>query len=253
MSEHVDSLGCECTACVSVQAHGAGVCVVHAVAQGVSPAPASALKSRLCLECETRMWTDLRTVASRWDAAQERLVPGQGSGGRQGTATSAPLPIRVDVVDAVIDAGRAISKIVVLLLDSVDNVRMPDDQSTPGLAEWLYSRQLVRVTELPNPHHVLEAYWHAADAAEAIAGVTLEDAPTVELPVPGTCKAPTRDKDGVVMVCGGELATIWDQQGSAKTVVCTVDRSHMIPWDSWAKSMAARRPRGARPRKHAGI
>ena len=253
MGDHVGGPDCDCWGCVSRRAHEAGVCVVHAKGWGLGPAPVTAVGSRVCHECEDRMRSDLRLVAERWDAAQEGLVPGQGSGGRQGTAVSAPLPIRVDVVDAVITASRQVWKIVPLLLDEYPDVRLPDDQSTPSIAEWLYRWQVLRVVQMPDAGHVLKAYWCAAEAAEEIARVTIADAPTVELPVPDQCKAPTRNGDGTLAMCGGDLATMWDQTGKAKTVVCTTDRSHMIPWDSWAKSMAARRPRGARPRNHAGI
>lgn len=247
MPEHADGGKCGCFGCVSVEAASVGVCVVHAVAQGDSVAPATAKNSRLCMECDDRMRSDLRLVVARWDSAQEALRPAQGGGGeRQGTRVEIPAPVNLDAVDAIRDAGKAVWKIAVALVDAYAEVRLPKDQSTPNVAEWLYKWQMVRVVSMVSAEQVLRAYWLAADAAEAVARVTTPDDGKVTLPLPDQCKALALSDKGDHVQCGGELVTVWE--GAAKTVLCEVNPSHMIPWDSWLKSMAARKPRGARPK-----
>lgn len=253
--EHVDSPDCECWRCaISRQAQKSGVCVVHAVGRGDDCAPATAKNSRICVECEDRMRADLMLVVSRWDAAQDALHPGQGSGGRQGTRTVAPLPIKVDVVDALRIVSRSVWRIAVALVDEVDDIRLPADQSTPSVAEWLAKWQMVKLTAMGSSTAVLKMYWLAADAAGEIAKVTAGDAPAAKVEAPDTCNAVVVDSKGDHVKCGEPLSIVWEMiPTDTRKVVCPADPTHMIAWDSWLKSMSARKPRGARPRNHAGI
>lgn len=250
MTEHVDEPDCGCWGCISERArnaHDAGVCVVHALDRSGDEPPKTAKNSRICLACEDRMRADLRLVADRWDEAQEALHPSQGgsSGERKTPRDQPPAPVRVEVVDAIRETSAKVWELTVKLIDQYVEVRLPEDQSTPSLAEWLSKSMVPRMTEVPSAEWVYAAYWLAADAADKIGEVT-DGAERID-PVPDRCRHKVDGK-----VCGADLVAV-DAPSGKRVVVCQRVAAHSVPWDSWAKSMAARKPRGARPRKHAEV
>ncbi len=253
MAEHVDGPGCKCWGCVSRAAHDAGVCVVHAVYREHIGVVSAAVDSRICSECEEKLWLALRMVDDRWDDAQDSLAPGRGGGSERKTPREEPpVPLRVEVVDAMRDAGQAIWKLAFAVTDRYIDVRLPDDQSTPSLAGWLARSMVPRIVQVPDPVWVLKAYWWAIEAGSKIEKVT--EGGETEVVLPDLCKIVVMSEDGKPVVCGGEVKAVWQHMPKERKVVqCTRNRDHFIPFDVWQKQQAARKPRGARPRNHAGI
>ncbi|MHC6176229.1 hypothetical protein [Glutamicibacter sp. X7] len=247
MPEHVDSPDCGCWGCISEQAHGAGVCVVHAVDRGDTAVPAVASGSRICSGCEDSMRAALRLVVDRWDEAQEALRPSQGgsSSERKTPRDEPPAPVNLKVVDALRKTSKAVHELASRVVDSCEAARLPEDQGTQRLAEWLYRSMIPRIAEVPDAAWVLWAYWLAVDAAEWIKTVTEGVAPVD--PVPDKCRHLVHGS-----ACGADLVAV-DAPSGKRVVVCQRVAGHSVPWDAWAKSMAARKPRGARPRNHAEV
>lgn len=241
MPEHVDSPECGCWGCISVAVESVGVCVVHAAAEPDRQAPASAPGRQVCLECEERMRADLKLVAERWDAAQDALHPSVVAGGgseRHAGSSEPPVPLNVKVSDLLSVARDKVWLVVVGLVDRVLEVRLPDDTSTPGVAEWVERWQLSRVVGHDDRAWVHSVYWSLADAADAIASATHGSEITVEIPG-HRCRRPG---------CGGKLAVVEGRTGS-RIVRCEADAKHAVQWDDWSQMLRASRPqrRGARP------
>lgn len=249
MPDHVDSSDCGCWGCISIGAEQVGVCVVHAVDRGDLAAPASGKDSRICLECQDRMRRDLRTVAGRWAEAQEALHPGSGGGGgeRQTPRIEPSAPVRLEVVDALRKTSDRVWKLVLAVSDQYADARLPDDQTTPGLAEWLSKWMVPKLASIPSAEEVLRCYWWASEASESIEEVT--EGATVTVVAPDVCRAVVSSEGEEVKTCGGLVKAVRELDGRGDAIVqCAVDPAHWVPILNWQKQMAARKPRRARPR-----
>ncbi|WP_313813001.1 hypothetical protein [Glutamicibacter sp.] len=214
-------------------------CVVHAQAEPDQLAPVALDDLNLCGECNDRMIRDLRFVADRWDDAQEALHAGSGGGGseRHAQRTEAPLPINVSVSDALMVVRDNIWSVVLRLVDDL-GVRVPADQTTPGLAEWLARTKAVTIAAYPDRAFSRQAYWWIAHAADWLATATHGAETSVEIP-DQFCKRPG---------CKAQLVVVENRKGE-RVVQCQGDAKHAVQWDTWSKMLKARRPqkRGARP------
>ena len=240
LGEHRESPYCGCWGCIQLAEKSVGVCVVHlmASADGVQ-VPRAMPGLNLCGECNDRMIADLRFVAERWDEAQEALHSGFGGGGgeRHAQRIEAPLPINVAVSDALLVARDNIWSVVLRLVDD-HGVRLPEDQTTPSLAEWLSRRQAVKIAESRNKTFTKYAYWWIADAADWIATASYGQETSVEIPEQ-YCKRPG---------CGAPLNVVETRAGT-RIVRCSGDSKHAVQWDTWSQMLRARKPRRARPPK----
>ncbi|PRB69507.1 hypothetical protein [Arthrobacter sp. MYb213] len=224
--------------------------MVHAVARGDLAAPTVGSGSLICLECQDRIQSDLRTVVNRWAEAQEALHPGSGGGGseRRTPRLDPPAPVRLEVVDALKVTSDRVWKLVVAVVDHYADVRLPDDQTTPGLAEWLSMWMVPKLASIPSAEEVLRCYWWVAEAVEEICEVT--EGATVTVVAPDQCRAVINTEGQGQAVCGGEVKAVRQLDGRGDAVVqCVKDSSHWMPFANWQKQMAARKPRRARPRK----
>lgn len=216
-----------------------GVCVVHLMSSPDGVAPRAMLGLNLCGECNDRMIADLRFVAERWDEAQEALHSGSGGGcsERHAQRVEAPVPINVAVSDALLVARNNIWSVVIRLVDD-HGVRLPEDQTTPSLAEWLSRRQAVKIAEAEDKSFTKNAYWWIADAADWIATATYGNETSIELPAQ-YCKRPG---------CGAQLNVVETRTGT-RIVRCSGDSKHAVQWDTWTnmlKSLGAQKRRGPR-------
>lgn len=218
------------------------MCVVHLLDSPDSWPPASLSGLNLCAECNDQMIAHLRFVAERWDDAQSMLHPGSGGGDseRHAQRTEAPLPINVAVSDALRVARDNIWSVALQLVDHHDDLRLPEDQTTPGLAEWMSRWQVSRIAGASEKRSTQLAYWWIADAAGWILSASHGAETIVEIPNQ-YCK-----RTG----CGGQLVVVENRAGQ-KIVQCQVDAKHAVQWDVWSKMLKASRPqkRGARPPK----
>lgn len=249
MGEHVESAGCSCWGCISAAAGQVGVCVVHAVDRGDLAAPSSGRGSRICLECQDKMQRELRHVVSRWSEAQEALHPGSSGGGseRHTPRVAPPAPVRLEVVDALKVTSDRVWSLVATVLEQVAGIRLPDDQTTPGLAEWLARSMVPRLAEMPSAELVLRCYWWAVEAAESMSEVTEGAQATVVLP--DMCRAMVVNEEQEQVMCCGRIEAVRELDGRGEAIVkCTTDPTHWVPFENWQKQMAARKPRRARPR-----
>lgn len=244
MSDHVDSSDCGCWGCISAGAKSLGVCVAHAVARGDLAAPGSGKDSRICLECQDKMQQDLRTVAGRWAEAQEALHPGSGGGGgeRQTPRIEPSAPVRLEVVDALKKTSDRVWKLVIAVADHYPDARLPDDQTTPGLAEWLSKWMVPKLASIPSAEEVLRCYWWASEASESIEEVT--EGATVTVVAPDVCRAVVSNEGEGARMCGGIVHAVRELDGKGDAIVqCTTDPAHWVPILKWQKQMAARKPR----------
>ena len=238
LGKHFERPDCSCWGCVSSAREALG-CVVHAQADPGRLAPVVVEGLNLCGECNDQMISDLRYVADRWDDAQEALRAGSGGGGgeRHAQRTEAPLPINVPVSDALMVVRDNIWSVVLRLVDDL-GVRAPEDQTTPGLAEWLARSQAVTIAKYPDRAFSRQAYWWIANAADWLVTATHGAETTAEIP-DQFCKRPG---------CKGQLF-VAERSDGVRTVRCAEDAHHAVQWDTWSKMLKASRPqrRGARP------
>lgn len=238
MPEHVNSPYCGCWGCIKEDQESAGSCVVHVMGGPDAPVPGTTPGMNLCGECSDRMIADLRLVAGRWDDALDALHPGSGGGSdRHVQRVEAPLPINVSVSDAMRVARDNVWSVVLRLVDDY-GVRLPEDQTTPALAEWLARTQAVKIAQYPDRTFTRRAYWWIADAADWIA--TAVHGQAVAVPIPDqVCRRPG---------CGAQLHVVENRAG-VRIVQCSGDSKHSVQWDVWSQMLRARKPRGARPPK----
>lgn len=240
LGEHRESPYCGCWGCIQLAEKSVGVCVVHLMASPYDVQVPRAMPGlNLCGECNDRMIADLRFVAERWDEAQEALHSGSGGGGseRHAQRIEAPVPINVAVSDALLVARDNIWSVVLRLVDD-HGVRLPEDQTTPSLAEWLSRRQAVKIAESKDKMFTKNAYWWIADAADWIATASYGQETSVEIPEQ-YCKRPG---------CGAQLHVVETRAGT-HIVRCSGDSKHAVQWDTWSQMLRARKPRRARPPK----
>jgi len=239
MPEHRDSPYCGCWGCVSAARESLG-CVVHGQTEPGRVAPAVMPGLNLCGDCNDRMISNLRFVASKWDDAQTMLHPGSGGGDsdRHAQRTEAPLPINVSVSDALRVARDNVWSVALGLVDHHDDLRLPDDQTTPSLAEWMSRWQAGRIAGAADKRFTQLAYWWIDDAAGWILSASHGAETIVAIP-DQFCKRPG---------CGGQLVVVENRAGQ-KIVQCQGEAKHAVQWDMWSQMLRARKPRGARPPK----
>lgn len=241
LPEHKDSPYCGCWGCVSAARDSVG-CVVHSQAKPDRMAPATVQGLNLCGDCSDRMIGNLRLVASSWDNAQSMLHPGSGGGDsdRHAQRTEAPLPINVSVSDALRVVRDNIWSVAIGLVDAHHGLRLPEDQTTPSLAEWMSRWQVSRIAGAADRYFTLLAYWWIEDAAGWILSASHGAETTVAIP-DQFCKRPG---------CGGQLVVVENRKGE-RIVQCQGDAKHAVQWDTWTnmlKSLGAQKKRGPRIR-----
>lgn len=254
MPEHVNSPDCGCWGCINLAMSSIGFCVVHMVAEPERIPPASARGSNLCPACEDRMRMDLRLISNLWADVEAALTPDSGGGTseRHAGRIDPPSPIDLAASQALRVARDAVRQVAADLVDSFDEIRLPDDQSTPGVAEWLSRFHVLRISGAEAKAWSRECYWKLAHAADKIAVQAPGGA--TEVPTPHACRTKVKTLDGeteILVACAGELLAV-ERSDGVRSIRCGTDAGHSIPWDTWSQMMRARKPRGARVKGFSG-
>lgn len=254
MLEHVNGPDCDCFRCVNLAMSSIGFCVVHMVAEPEQIPPASARGSNLCPACEDRMGKDLRLISTLWAEVEAALTPDSGGGTseRHAGRIDPPSPIDMAASHALRVARDAVCQVASDLVDSFTGIRLPDEQSTPDIAEWLSRSHVLRISSAEAKAWTRQCYWKLAHAADALAVQAPGGA--TEVPTPHACRTRIKnlveDKE-VLVACGGELLAV-ERSDGVRSVRCGTDAGHSIPWDTWSQMMRARKPRGARVKGFSG-
>lgn len=248
MPEHKNDPSCGCWGCLMADADYPTNCGVHAEESQWWPAVP---KSNLCVACREELGANLRAIESHWDQALDALARGRGGGGDSermgGSDIHPPLPINANASDAMRLARNAVWSGAHQLVMDRDQVRLPDDQSTPALAGWLARWHLEHLASHPRGSWTVEWYTEIQHAAEAIIKASAEGN-TPEVPTEHDCArlvAVEVDGEKSLEKCGGQLIAI-EPHGGVKSIKCSKNPTHSIPWDIWSQMMRARKPRGAR-------
>lgn len=226
-------------------------CVVHAAGSVEAMYVASARDSKLCLPCVDQLRFELQRVATCWDGASDALQRGTGAG-RDGMRASdgvwQPLPIDANVSEALGVAREAVWSLVAQLVQDRPTVRLPDDQSTPALAEWLAKWHVDYVASHPSAAFTLETYKEVQAAAGAVLDASY--GASVEVVQSEPCMTPIgkKPKSQQLIRCPGKVTLVQKRDG-VELACCDLDDSHMVPADAWFRVMKSLRPqkRGARP------
>lgn len=246
MPKCTEEVDCGCWGCIQASAEHPSDCGVHAEH---SIWVAAESKSNLCRECREELGRSLRGIEAWWPEVEDALARGRGGGGseRAGSDVHPPLPINAIASDAMRLARDAVWSGVDQLVMDRDDVRLPDDQTTPSLAGWLARWHLSHLAAHPNGSWTVEWYEEIQLAAEAMEKASGEGC-TPEVLTEHECKRMVRvevDEKEVLRKCGGQLIAVEPRDG-AKSIKCSKDSGHSIPWDIWSQMMRARKPRGAR-------
>ncbi len=221
------------------------ICMYHH-ADPASPLP----KSHLCEDCTKALGRYFQLIADEWSNLQDGLA-------RAGRATSServggtndpalgPLPINVDVSDAMGKARAAVWSTVGQLMQDRPDLRLPADHSTDVLADWIARRHIGYLASHPSRDHLASVFTDVAAAAEAVRDQAYECRPVQIDMKHSHCHQFTEDDTGARVPCPGQLVGVQLTNGS-KVVECSVDQLHRIPADAWFQIQAKRAPRPAR-------
>lgn len=252
MPEHKNDPSCGCWGCLMADADYPSDCGVHAEGSQWWPA---APKSNLCFACREELGATLRAIESHWDQVVDALQRGRGGGDSErmgGSDVHPPLPINANASDAMRLARDAVWSGAHQLVMDRDQVRLPDDQSTPALAGWLARWHLEHLASHPRGSWTVEWYTEIQRAAEAIMKVSAQT--MVEVPTQEPCKArmpkPKLGRTALGPLCGGDMILV-ERPDGVKVVKCSKDPDHWVAADNWFMVQKASRPqkRGARPPK----
>lgn len=212
-------------------------------------------KSNLCTDCREVLHRDLLVIESNWDLALDALARGRGGGDSErmgGSDIHPPLPINANASDAMRLARNAVWSGAHQLVMDRDQIRLPDDQSTPALAGWLARWHLEHLASHPRGSWTVEWYTEIQRAAKAMMKAAAQG--MVEVPTQEPCKArlPKVKLGSTALgpVCGGEMILV-ERPDGVKVVKCSKDPDHWVAADNWFMVQKASRPqkRGARPPK----
>lgn len=254
MPEHKNDPSCGCWGCLMADADYPTNCGVHAEESQWWPAVP---KSNLCIACREELGASLRAIESQWDLALDALARGRGGGGDSermgGSDIHPPLPINANASDAMRLARNAVWSGAHQLVMDRDQVRLPDDQSTPALAGWLARWHLEHLASHPRGSWTVEWYTEIQRAAEAITKASAEGTPETPLPMP--CRQISL-VNGKPTQCPGMVTAIPSSDGTPGSVRCSTDAGHTVAWDDWVKAHRGSRAktltamaRNARPRR----
>lgn len=246
MPKCTEEVGCECWGCIQAAHEHPSDCDVHAEHSIYVRAE---LKSNLCLECREELGRNLRGIEAWWPEVEDALERGRGGGDseRAGSDVHPPLPINAAASDAMRLAREAVWSGVDQLVTDRDDVRAPDDQTTPNLAGWLARWHLSYLSSHPIGPWTVAWYEEIQEAADAMEKASVQGC-TPEVPTEHVCKRLVKvlvDEKEVLVKCEGQLIAIESRTGT-KSIKCSKDVEHSIPWDAWSQMMRAKKPRGAR-------
>ncbi|MEE2568591.1 hypothetical protein V1638_04165 [Pseudarthrobacter sp. J64] len=196
-------------------------------------------KTHLCPGCIEAFTKYFRTIASDWAGLQDGLArSGRAASSERVGGTSdpaiGPLPINIDVSDAMGLARAAVWSTVGQLIQDRPDLRMPEDHSTDVLADWIARRHIDYLVSHPSPEHLHSVFVDIAKAAEAVSEQAYQCAP-VEIEMKhNRCHQFTVNAKGEKEPCRGQLVGIMMTNGK-KVVECDADPLHRVPADAWFK------------------
>ena len=221
------------------------ICMYH------HDAPASPLpKSHLCEECTAALRRAFQVIASEWSNLQDglaragRAASSERVGGSNDPAIG-PLPIDLDVSEAMGLARSAVWSTVGRLIQDRPDLRMPADHSTDVLADWIARRHIDYLTEHPSQSHLDSVFIAVADAEIAVRHQAYECRPVQVEMKHSLCHQFTEDDTGARVPCPGNLIGVQQVNGTV-AVECDADPLHRIPADAWFQIQSRKAPRPSR-------
>lgn len=208
------------------------------------------LKSHLCRSCKDYLARCFQQIALNWENLQDALARnGRAASSERVSATidpsEGPLPINMNVSDAMGLARSAVWSTVGQLIQDRPDIRLPADHSTDVLADWMARRHIDYLAAHPSMGHLQSVFADVAAASQAVQDETLECRPVEVEMKHSHCHQYTDDDQGQRVRCPGQLVGVQLPNGQ-KVVKCDADPLHLIPADAWFQIQNRRAPRPAR-------
>ena len=207
-------------------------------------------KTHLCPACIEALRKCFQLIAENWTNLQDALARnGRAASSERVGGTSdpsiGPLPINLEVSDAMGLARSAVWSTVGQLIQDRPELRMPADHSTDVLADWIARRHIDYLTAHPSPEFVHSVFTDVAAAANAVRDQAYQCAPVEVEMKHSHCHQFTDDAAGGRVPCPGQLVGVQLANGR-QVVECSVDPLHRIPADAWFQIQRKRAPRPSR-------
>lgn len=199
-----------------------------------------------CDACEDKMRDNLTAIAAQWADLEQAVTSIESVTGEQGKqkrgGKTHGIRVNHDAIDVKRQAEEVVAFMVHDLMDRYDeddrDLRLPDDRSTPTLADWVARWHLTEFTSHPSDHVALEAWDDVSEVAWQIRNALAPRVRRIDTGLP--CEEHGTSDMGERVPCPGRLRA-YLRGDATPDLVCTEDRTHRISRADWMRSSWQRR------------